>query len=188
MKVRVYESDGVFQGGLLKLDVFNALTCRMWHARPDPRIQEFLIDISTFKEATSRYSWFRVSLPKREPNGPWPRLEDDEFDPDAQAYRLRPREAQMWFQKRGFIPPDDLVEICRLEEDDNSRPSQGTGEPYMPAKWFADEYGIPSERLRSAQRTGRLRAHKEGNRWMYSVPDAARIWPEDEIKIPVNPG
>ncbi|MEM9108882.1 MAG: hypothetical protein AAGC72_02560 [Planctomycetota bacterium] len=188
MKVRVYESDGVFQGGLLKLKVFNAMSCRMWHARPDPNLRESVIDISGFDEPTSRHSWFRLLLPKREPDGPWPPLEDEEFDGDAQAYRISPEEAKLWFEAQGFIPPDDLTRMCVSEEQAARSLEPDSSEPFMPASWFDDEYGIHSERLRSAFRSGRVRSKKSGSRLLYSVPDAIRCWPEECIQMPANSG
>ena len=54
----------------------------------------------------------------------------------------------------------------------------------MPPEWFKTKFGIPAERLRSARRTGRLKATKVGSRFQYSVADAMRLWPEDEIYMP----
>ncbi|MEM6260401.1 MAG: hypothetical protein AAGI37_19165 [Planctomycetota bacterium] len=188
MKIQVYESDGVYKGGLLKLDVFNAMTCRMWHAKPDPSLQESLIDISTFEGTPSRYSWFRLSLPKRQPNGPWPALEDDEFDPDAQAYRLSPKEARQWLEAQGFTPPEDLLKICNSGDSVQSGLDTDPDDLFMPPTWFDAEYGIPSERLRGADRTGRIRSIKRGSRRLYSVADAIQCWPEDRIEMPANSG
>lgn len=188
MKIQVYESNGVYQAGLLKLDFFNALTCRMWHAKPDPDIEESLIDISTFEQPTSRYSWFRLSLPKRQPDGPWPPLENDEFDPDARAYRLSPQEATSWFEKQGLTPPDDLLKMCATEDSNTDDFDPDPPEPLMPAVWFKSEYGIYPERLRSADRTGRIRSIKRGSRRLYSVADAIQCWPEERIEMPASSG
>lgn len=59
--------------------------------------------------------------------------------------------------------------------------------PYMSAEWFKSKFGISAKRLRAARRTGRLHAINVGTkrpRYHYSVPDAMRLWPDDEIYLP----
>jgi len=62
-------------------------------------------------------------------------------------------------------------------------------EPYMPATWFTDKFGIPASRLRGARCSERIAAKdisRDGNRpsYRYSVPDAMKLWPEDGIYMP----
>ena len=56
--------------------------------------------------------------------------------------------------------------------------------PMMPARWFADEFGVPPNRLRSARRRGVIRSEKRGSRWFYSARDAHRLWPDDVTYLP----
>jgi len=59
--------------------------------------------------------------------------------------------------------------------------------PFMPADWFRDKFGIPAPRLRAARRDGRLGAIDVGTkrpRYHYSVRDAMRLWPDDDIYLP----
>lgn len=57
----------------------------------------------------------------------------------------------------------------------------------MPASWFKIKFGIPTARLRSARKRGKIRADKPGRFWQYVVVDAQSEWPEDEIYIPDSP-
>lgn len=62
--------------------------------------------------------------------------------------------------------------------------------PYMPARWFSSIFEIKYERLRSAMRDGRIRAIRPNSSkksYLYSVPDAQRIWPDEEIWNPETP-
>ena len=58
---------------------------------------------------------------------------------------------------------------------------------YMPAIWFQNEFGIPPERLRTARRQGRITTEKtskdQRRRYLYSVPEAMKLWPEDFIDL-----
>lgn len=55
---------------------------------------------------------------------------------------------------------------------------------WRPARWFRDQYGIQSSRLRAAKKRGALRSRMvdipdKTKRIEYSVPDAKRLWEDD---------
>lgn len=50
---------------------------------------------------------------------------------------------------------------------------------YLPAKYYDDEFGIPSERLRSAARQNKLPHKKNGGKNYYPFYRAKEIWPDD---------
>jgi hypothetical protein len=188
MKIRVYDSDGDFKGGLLKLDAFNASTCRTWRAPPCPEYDELLMDIAGKGNPCRRESWFLVRLSKNPDFGEGPDEGPDAFDANSQAWRITPNEAAAWFQRNGFSVPPDLV---RLTTGSSGQPvaaavseSTASGGPFLPARWFADEYGLSPERLRSAARRGLLASIKRGTRTLYSVEGAQHLWPHENIKPP----
>lgn len=58
------------------------------------------------------------------------------------------------------------------------QPESDPKEPYMPADWFKDEFGLSAESLRGQARRGNLATIKRGHWNQYSVPDAMAIWPQ----------
>jgi hypothetical protein len=59
---------------------------------------------------------------------------------------------------------------------DNSSPE------FLPADHYKTKYGIPSNRLESARRRGRLtRSKKRNGRWMYDDTEVRHLYPEDFI-------
>lgn len=51
MKIRVYDSDGVFRGGLLETERLS--NCRTWNGPPHPRYGDVLGDISGYGDPRS---------------------------------------------------------------------------------------------------------------------------------------
>ncbi|HLP83775.1 MAG TPA: hypothetical protein VK157_05450 [Phycisphaerales bacterium] len=195
MRVRVFDSDGVFRGGLLPVSTYDALRFRRWHAPPHPHFDEFLLDIAGIDEPCYDSSWFRVYMSKH------PDIEgvgSDKFDSNSFANRFSLGEARDWLMRYGYAIPADLRELCSTTVTAHGSLAAESPldpwAPYLPARWFKDQFGIPQERLRAAHRAGHLRAEKQSKRYLYSVRDAARLWPEDHIVLPpqqnaaANPG
>lgn len=188
MKIRVDDSDGEYRGGLFKTDIFNAITCRVWHAPPHPHYRESLIDISGLRKPCRHGSWYVIRI-SRAPEISGSEATSDSFDADSQAIRITAAEAKEWLKRYWYTLPKDLIRLldrrgagatkapaAQVESDPSA--------PYMPAQWFAKHYGIPAERLRAARRTGRLKGIEVGNRTHYSVRGAMYIWAEEEIELP----
>jgi hypothetical protein len=138
MKVRVFDSDGVYRGGLFKTHAFTAMNCRYWHAPPHPTYTEHLVDIAGLSKPCRRDSWFLLRLAKT-PELSGPPDGRDNFDAASQAFRIKPEEALTWFQRNGFEPPTDLVRLLdRPKMRRLKRPAREPAEtdlfaPYMPA-------------------------------------------------------
>ncbi|MCC6425178.1 MAG: hypothetical protein IT435_00010 [Phycisphaerales bacterium] len=191
MKIRVYDSDGVFRGGLFKTHCYNARNCRVWHAPPHPHFDESLIDIAGHDNPCEPTSWYRLQI-AHVPDLIGPADHSDDFDANSKAYRITPVEAGAWLERCGFTKPTDLI---RLLGERSATPTGSSSEstadpfaPYMPASWFKDKYGISNERLRAAWRTNRICAVKQGKRNLYSVPSVRDEWPEDNIQLPQTSG
>lgn len=88
----------------------------------------------------------------------------------------------------------DLVEELRekvrdtLPLDSDGNAIKDPKAPYMAARWFKDEFGIKSGRLRSARKRRAIAVKKTGSvkkpQYQYSVPDAKRLWPHDVLYLP----
>ncbi len=110
MKIRVFDSDGVYRGGLFKTDCFNGMTCRMWHAPPHPDYREALIDIAGKDSPCREQSWFRLQFARvQDISGPSDG--SDDFDANSTAYRITPTEAAMWLDRHGYYRPPDLIAL-----------------------------------------------------------------------------
>jgi hypothetical protein len=79
MKIRVYDSDGVFRGGLFNTRKYNAMSCRMWHGFPNPNYREHLIDINGLGKRSSKDSWYLLRE-SRHPEMSGPSDGSDSFD------------------------------------------------------------------------------------------------------------
>ncbi len=186
MRVRVYDSDGVFRGGLFRVSAYDPLRFRRWHAPPHPHYSEMLIDIAGMDEPSYEGSWFRVYISKN------PEVEgegSDSFDASSFANSFSCAEARDWLHRYGYAVPEDLQRLCESgggTPANNSPAPSDPWAPYMPARWFKEKYGISPERLRAALRASQLRAGKQRNRNLYSVPEAAKLWPEDNIEMPAH--
>jgi hypothetical protein len=49
----------------------------------------------------------------------------------------------------------------------------------FPADYYKAKFGIPTTRLESARRAGRLTGRKPRGRWLYALADVQRLWPDD---------
>src|SRR5262245_23590893 len=102
MKIRVYDSDGVFRGGLLRTESLQ--TCRTWNGPPHPHYVEIMSDISGHGEPSYEGSWFLLQMSKT-PQISGSRACDDEFDSDSHAIRVTSREAVRWFKDKVYETP-----------------------------------------------------------------------------------
>jgi hypothetical protein len=107
MKIRVYDSDGDFKGGLFKTKSFNAMNCRVWQGPPHPNYRESLIDIAGKGNPCHEGSWFRLQI-AAVPNISGPPDGSDDYDDNSRAYRIRASEAAAWLARHSFPVPDDL--------------------------------------------------------------------------------
>lgn len=107
MKIRVYDSDGTYRGGLFKLDVFNRHTCRVWDAPPHRDYHEMLFDISNGKLHPG--CWYRVQM-SHHPDLTGSEECDDLMDHNSRALRFSEFEALKWFERHALMPPEDLVQ------------------------------------------------------------------------------
>jgi hypothetical protein len=109
-KVRVYDSDGVFRGGLWR-PIWRP-DLRSWAAPPAPDYSESLV--LEPPGLILRYFGAR----KSELSGSVER--DSLFDSASYAVRCTAAEAIAWLERYGYIPPDDLRRCaatgCDLEE------------------------------------------------------------------------
>ncbi|MCA9293201.1 MAG: hypothetical protein KDA20_05250 [Phycisphaerales bacterium] len=177
--VKIMDSSGEFRGGRLELGRFNAETCRVWLAPPEPNYDCYLIDIAGKGKPSHIKSWFLVHASKSpDVEGP-PDVPVDwgmHVDHHSHAMRLTPIEAKRWLERQSIDPPADLLAL--VPEAVNA-PIQS--DRLMPARWFNDEFGIPPERLRAAARTNRLEAVKKNRRAYYSMRSVSLLWPEDVV-------
>ena len=126
MKIRVYNSDGVFRGGLFKTERVSG--CRCWHGPPHPHHQEIMVDISGHGEPSREGSWFILRISKT------PEIVESadgraEFDGDSQAICVTSIEAKRWFKNSIYETPPDLLELARAfeargVEDDSDEPAE----------------------------------------------------------------
>lgn len=189
MKYRIFDSDGVFKGGLFKSDVFNWRNCRIWHAPPHPHYHETLIDTSGEDEPCEDSSFFVMRKALGEDG--FPRVDNsEEFDPHSHVIAITPLESEMWLTRHGYALPEDLERLLDATDESRRTDERSHHDPMMPARWFKDQYGIEPERLRAAFRRGELRRVQRGSRVFYSVRGAAELWPEEQIEIPApaDPG
>jgi hypothetical protein len=114
MKIRVFDSDGVYNGGLFKTDVFNVLNCRVWHAPPHPNYSESLIDIAGKDNPCEATSWYRLQI-ATVPDISGPPDGSDNFDANSRAYSITLAEASQWLLRYGFTPPADLAALLEQE-------------------------------------------------------------------------
>lgn len=132
MKIRVFDSDGVYRGGLFKTKSLNAINCRMWHAPPHPNYRESLIDIAGKNNPCDDSSWYRLQL-AAVPDLSGPPDGSDDFDANSRAIRISPGEAADWFDRHGFPRPPDLTELLgqigtpsHADRSANGQPAPGT--------------------------------------------------------------
>ncbi len=112
MKIRICDSDGVYKGGLFKTDSFNEMTCRVWHAPPNPNYDECLIDISGHGNPSYEGSWLVLQVSKH-PDITGPLDGSDDFDANSKAVRVASKEALKWFKDKVFAAPVDLVRLAK---------------------------------------------------------------------------
>ena len=108
MKIRVFDTDGIFRGGLLTTDDIG-LDNRKWPGTPRPDHAETLIDLSSDKTGY----WFLLRI-SHTPDISGSKECDDEFDANSYALRYSPEEASHWLKENGYDPPPDLVEQANL--------------------------------------------------------------------------
>ena len=172
MKIRVYDSDGEYKGGLFKTDVFHAMNCRVWHAPPHPDYEESLIDIAGKSKPCRDSSWYRLQIAKV-PDISGPSDGSDNFDANSRAYRISLAEAQSWFLRHGFAPPADLLALLG-KPDESSSPTPAT----TPSASVPECRPLPP--LPDAARevwdalNGRLRTGKQLAKQLHSTEDAIR--------------
>jgi biotin operon repressor len=114
MKIRVYDSDGEYKGGLFKAKSFTASNCRTWQGPPHPHYSEMLIDIAGKGIPCHEGSWFRLQL-AAVPEISGPPDGSDDFDDNSRAYRISASEAAAWLERNAFPIPADLREFIRGE-------------------------------------------------------------------------
>jgi hypothetical protein len=172
MKIRVFDSDGDYKGGLFKTDVFHAMKCRVWHAPPHPDYRESLIDIAGKGNPCYDSSWFRLQLAKV-PDISGPSDGSDDFDANSLAYRLSPDEANQWLLRYGFTPPSDLLELLgsaagsRSSAQPTAQLANGRSRAVLPP--LPDAAGEVWEALR-----GRMMTAKQLATMLDSSADAVR--------------
>ena len=110
MKIRVFDTDGIFRGGQLTTDGIG-LDNRKWPGTPRPNHAETLIDLSSDKTGY----WFLLRI-SHTPDISGSKECDDEFDANSYALRYSPEEASHWLKENGYDPPPDLVEQANLTE------------------------------------------------------------------------
>jgi hypothetical protein len=118
MKIRVYDSDGVYIGGLFKTDCFNAMTCRVWHGPPNPHYSEHLIDISGFGDPSREGSWYVLQIAREDDQDTTEHNTDEIFAKYSRAIRVTPVEALSWFELTVYQAPDDLLELVKAYDPD----------------------------------------------------------------------
>lgn len=123
LKIRVEYSDGVFRGGLLKLNSAQ-LHCRMWRGNPHPHFSEWMMDYSGHDNPSHEGSWFLLKMAtKQDLSGP----PCDQFDSNSFGIKLSPPEAVRWFRRHDYSVPPDLCDLARTfkkrgdEGDDNDQ-------------------------------------------------------------------
>jgi hypothetical protein len=174
MNYRVFDSDGVFKGGLFNTAVYSSLSHRVWYAPPHPHYGEKLYDISPQDEPCEASSFFILRIAFG--NDGFPRMsEEEEFDPHSHAVAITPREAEMWLIRNGYSVPEDLEQLLDASDESQRSDEQSRHDPMMPASWFKDKFGVPEDRLRSAYRRNQLRRIQRGSRVFYSVRGAAEL-------------
>lgn len=181
MKVRVFNSDGVYRGGLFRTDVYCTPDYRSWEGPPNSEYYESLVDISGVGNPCQARSFIKLRISRNPEIHHFGEDENDYCDAASQAWRVTPTEARDWLTRNGFTVPDDLKALlAQMGVDPGSESGISTAEPkYMPARWFGQEFGIPSERLRAAHRSGKLPGNKSNGRMLYSIKDAQGLWPAD---------
>lgn len=111
MKIQVLDSDGVYQGGLLNSAARDAMNCRVWHAPPDPHYSERLIDISGLNKPSYSGSWFMLRISQVDIENADRQGTNDYFAENSQAINLTPVETIRWFERNGFEPPEDILDL-----------------------------------------------------------------------------
>lgn len=111
MKIRVLDSDGKYRGGLFNTVVYDATNCRVWHAPPNPNYLEKMIDISGFNKPSYPGSWFMLRISKADIEDADRQGTNDYFAENSQAINLTPVETIRWFERNGFEPPEDLLDL-----------------------------------------------------------------------------
>jgi hypothetical protein len=100
---------------------------------------------------------------------------------------LRPRlNSEIW-QNEGLEAVIDWARRTakRASAEQDGAPQTPVQAALLPANHFADLYGIPTSRLESARRDGRLKKCKKLNgRWYFNETEIRSIWPEDFIESP----
>lgn len=51
------------------------------------------------------------------------------------------------------------------------------------ARWYSDQFGIPSSRLRQASRRKKLASLQDGKTKLYLLADVQKLWPEDTLLL-----
>lgn len=125
MKISVYDSDGVFRGGLLRSGRF--AECRTWFAPPHPHFLEYLGDISGYGEPTYEGCWFIIHR-SRNPVITGSKECDDEFDEASYATKVTSLEALNWFKGKIYDPPEDLVLMAKEYVKSNGASANREGE------------------------------------------------------------
>lgn len=102
-KIRVYDTDGEFRGGLFKLHVHTRLNSKVWDGAPHDEYSEVLMDIGDRQ-------WFLVQV-ARKPEYQGPEDSPEEFDAASRAIRYSDGDAARWFRRNGYDIPEYLAAV-----------------------------------------------------------------------------
>lgn len=128
MKIRVFDTDGVFRGGLLKLHMIG-LKDRKWAGVPHADYEETLIDNS----ADQTGSWFLLRM-SHTPDISGSKECDDEFDANSHALSYSLEEAARWLKENGYDSPPDLAKQVNSTEGGDGNGQVTTLSTPLPAR------------------------------------------------------
>lgn len=133
VKVRVFNSDGIFRGGLFDTECSAAY--RSWPGKPNSGFIEILYYLG--------YGCWIKYQESRNPDYEY----DDEgvpvFDKESQAYKITSSEAAKWFDREGLEMPQDLLHLLdtpksRITQGRNHDTRSDSDDEYAPAPYQGD--------------------------------------------------